>query len=65
MKRLNDLALERGLRDKVLLIAGGTQVSNEIAKSCGMDAGFGRGTKGQHVATFIVKKMRDGGQGRA
>ena len=61
MKRLNDLALERGLRDKVLLIAGGTQVSDDIAKACGMDAGFGRGTKGQHVATFIVKKMRAGG----
>jgi D-ornithine 4,5-aminomutase subunit beta len=57
MKRLNDLALERGVRDKVLLIAGGTQVSDEIAKACGMDAGFGRGTKGRHVASFIVGKM--------
>lgn len=57
MKRLNDLAVERGIRDKILLIGGGTQVTDEIARSCGMDAGFGRGTKGNLVATFIVKKM--------
>ena len=25
----------------------------------GMDAGFGRGTKGSHVATFLVKKRRE------
>ncbi len=63
MKRLSDLALERGIRDKLLLIAGGTQVTDEIAKACGMDAGFGRGTKGQHVASFILKKMMGRGEG--
>jgi D-ornithine 4,5-aminomutase subunit beta len=57
MKRLHDLAVERGIRDTVLLIAGGTQVTDEIARACGMDAGFGRGTKGRHVAAFIVKNM--------
>ena len=31
----------------------------EIAKACEMDAGFGRGTRGQHVGTFIVKAMRE------
>ncbi len=58
MQRLHDLAVERGIRDKLLLIAGGTQVTDEIAKECGMDAGFGRGTKGQHVGTFIVKELK-------
>ena len=57
MRRLNDLAVERGIRDQLLLIAGGTQVTDEIAKECGMDAGFGRGTKGAHVGTFIVKAL--------
>jgi D-ornithine 4,5-aminomutase subunit beta len=57
MQRLNDLAIERGIREKMILIAGGTQVNDPMAKDCGMDAGFGRGTKGHHVASFIVKSM--------
>lgn len=56
MKKLNDLCIEKGIRDKVALIAGGTQVTNDIAVESGMDAGFGRGTKGHHVASFLVKK---------
>jgi D-ornithine 4,5-aminomutase subunit beta len=58
MQRLHDLAVERGMREKVFLIAGGTQVTNESARACGLDAGFGRGTKGHQVATYIVKKLR-------
>jgi D-ornithine 4,5-aminomutase subunit beta len=58
MRRLNDLAVERGIRDRLLLVAGGTQVTDEIAKACGMDAGFGRGTRGSHVATFVVKALK-------
>lgn len=58
MRKLNDLCIEKGIRDKVILIAGGTQVSNDIAIEAGMDAGFGRGTHGDDVATFIVKKKR-------
>jgi D-ornithine 4,5-aminomutase subunit beta len=59
MKRLCDLAIERGERKSLTLIAGGTQVSDETARSSGMDAGFGRGTKGHDVASFIVKKLKD------
>lgn len=61
MKRLHDLAVERGVRDKLLLIAGGTQVTDEIARACGMDAGFGRGSKGHHVGTFVVKALQGKG----
>jgi D-ornithine 4,5-aminomutase subunit beta len=43
MQRLHDLAIERGIRQQLLLIAGGTQVTDAMAKACGMDAGFGRG----------------------
>lgn len=56
MKKLHDLCLEKGIRDKVYLIAGGTQVTHDIAVECGMNAGFGRGTKGHHVASFLVKQ---------
>jgi D-ornithine 4,5-aminomutase subunit beta len=55
MKKLHDLCVEKGIRDKVALVAGGTQVNNDIAVEMGMDAGFGRGTKGYHVASFLVK----------
>ena len=57
MRRLADLAAERGIRDRLLLIVGGTQVTDDIARESGMDAGFGRGTKGHHVASFIVDAM--------
>ncbi len=58
MKKLNDIAVEKGVRDKLILIAGGTQVTPEIALANGMDGGFGRGTKGAHVATKIVEVRR-------
>jgi D-ornithine 4,5-aminomutase subunit beta len=61
MEKLADLAAEKGVRDKVLLIAGGTQVTNKLAKGWGMDAGFGRKTKGVDVATFIVDSMTERG----
>ena len=57
MKRLNNLAVERGLRDNLLLIAGGTQIKNSTALECGMDRGFGRGTTGHDVASYIVKNL--------
>jgi D-ornithine 4,5-aminomutase subunit beta len=59
MEKINDLAVEKGVRDKLLLIAGGTQVTDELAKQWGMDAGFGRGTHGHNVASFIVEALRD------
>lgn len=59
MKKLHELCIEKGIRDKIILSGGGTQVSNELAVENGMDAGFGRGTTGAHVATFLVEKRRE------
>lgn len=59
MQKLHDYAVEKGVRDQLILIAGGTQITPEIAMSCGMDQGFSRGTKGKDVASFIVKKHRE------
>jgi len=61
MEKLADLAAEKGVRDRLLLIAGGTQVTDEQARGWGMDAGFGRKTKGIDVASFVVKTMRERG----
>ena len=59
MKKVVDYAIEKGVRDKLIIIAGGTQVTPDIALEQGVDAGFGRGTKGKNVASFIVKRMRE------
>jgi len=58
MEKIADLAVEKGVRDKLLLISGGTQVTDDLARSWGMDAGFGRGTTGHDVASFMVEALR-------
>lgn len=59
MKKLHEYAVEKGIRDKIVICAGGTQVTPEIARKNGMDEGFGRGTKGIHVATAMVKRRKE------
>ncbi|WP_350343851.1 D-ornithine 4,5-aminomutase subunit OraE [Proteinivorax tanatarense] len=59
MSRLDQLCKEKGVRDKLMLAAGGTQVTNDIAVEEGLDAGFGRGTNGTDVASFLVKRRRE------
>ena len=59
IEQIDRLARERGLRDRLLLVAGGTQVTDAIARECGMDAGFGRGTRGQDVGSFLVTRLRE------
>ncbi|MEG2017701.1 MAG: D-ornithine 4,5-aminomutase subunit OraE [Clostridium sp.] len=57
MKKINDLCIEKGVREKFIICCGGTQVTNEIAVANGMDAGFGRGTHGNNVASFIIETL--------
>ncbi len=59
MKRIHELAIEKGIRDDIIITSGGTQVSNELAVEAGMDAGFGRGSNGAQVATFLVKRRKE------
>lgn len=56
MRKLHQLCLEKGVRQRFILVAGGTQVTDEMARAAGMDAGFGRGTKGLQVASFLVQE---------
>jgi D-ornithine 4,5-aminomutase subunit beta len=56
---IDRLAREMGVRDKLIFIAGGTQITPELAVENGADAGFGRGTKGIHDATFLVERRRE------
>ena len=55
---IDRIAKEMGVRDKLAFAAGGTQITPELAVENGADAGFSRGTKGVHVATFLVKHRR-------
>ena len=57
MQKLHDLCVEKGVRDKLILVSGGTQITDDIAKEHGMDAGFGRGSNGTDVASFVIKKL--------
>ena len=55
LQKLADAAIEKGVRDRLILVGGGTQITNELALEAGVDAGFGRGSKGIDVASFLVK----------
>jgi D-ornithine 4,5-aminomutase subunit beta len=58
MKRIHELAVEKGIRDKVIICAGGTQVVPEEALKTGVDAAFGRNSHGIDVASFIIEERR-------
>ncbi|MBS7526582.1 cobalamin-dependent protein [Fusibacter paucivorans] len=57
LTQLIELLETEGLRDKIIVCAGGPRISNELAKELGYDAGFGSGTFAEDVATFVVEKM--------
>lgn len=59
MKKLHEIAVEKGIRDKVIICAGGTQVTPEIARNQGIDQGFGKNDKGVHVANYLVKRKKE------
>ncbi|TLN16502.1 LuxR family transcriptional regulator, partial [bacterium] len=59
MKKIHDYATEKGVREKLIICAGGTQVTPEIAVKNGMDAGFTRGHRGRHVATFMIRNRQE------
>lgn len=58
MRKLAELCREKGVRDQLILIAGGTQVTRDMAAETGLDATFGRGTKGIHVVDAMVKTLK-------
>ena len=58
MKRIHELAVEKGIRDSVIIAAGGTQVVPEEGLKTGIDAAFGRNSHGIDVASFLVEERR-------
>ncbi len=57
MTELVELLEAQGLRDKIVLIAGGPRISHELAKEIGYDAGFGPGKYADDVASFAVNEI--------
>lgn len=57
MVELVELLEASKLREKVILVAGGPRISNELAKELGYDAGFGPGKYAGHVASFFVDEF--------
>lgn len=56
-KDLIERAKKRGLRDKIIFVAGGPRVTHPLSVECGFDAGFGVGTKPSDVASYIVEEF--------
>lgn len=52
-----ELLEAEGLRDQFILIVGGPRISHELALELGFDAGFGKDTLPNDVATFIAKRL--------
>lgn len=57
LTNLIELLEAEGLRDKMIVIAGGARITNELAKELGYDAGFGPGKYADDLATFVVKEI--------
>jgi len=57
LTQLVELLEARGLRERFVLCAGGTRISNKLAVELGYDAGFGPGTYADHVATFLIDRL--------
>ena len=54
---LVDMLEAEGLRDRVVLVAGGARVDHALAKELGYDAGFGPGTTASVVAAFLLDEI--------
>ncbi|MEB3330600.1 MAG: OAM dimerization domain-containing protein [Candidatus Sericytochromatia bacterium] len=66
MTQLVEMLEAEGLRDTLVLIAGGPRISHQLATELGFDAGFGPGTFAEDVASFVTfELMRRAGKGPA
>jgi len=52
-----ELAESYGIRDRMLLVVGGPRINHQLALELGFDAGFGRKSYAEDVASFIVDKL--------
>jgi beta-lysine 5,6-aminomutase beta subunit len=63
LAELIDLLEAEGLREKLVVICGGSRISHELAKELGYDAGFGPREYAEDVASFFVTEIVKRGLG--
>jgi len=59
LTNLIELLEAENLRSKFIAVIGGPRIGNKLALELGFDAGFGRGTYPEHVASFIAEKLNE------
>lgn len=57
LTQLTDLLEAEGIRDQLILIAGGPRITHELAVELGYDAGFGPGTVPSDVAGYVLQEL--------
>lgn len=57
MAKLLEVVKSHRVRDRFILIVGGPHITHGLAQESGFDAGFGRGTYAEHVATYVAKRL--------
>jgi len=57
LTNLVELLEAEGLRQRFILVVGGPRIGQKLARELGFDAGFGKGTYAENVATFIANKL--------
>lgn len=57
LTNLVELLEAEGIRDKVVLVAGGPRLTHALAIELGYDAGFGPGTKPSDVASYLAQEV--------
>jgi beta-lysine 5,6-aminomutase beta subunit len=57
MTQLIEMLEAEGLRDKLVVVAGGPRISHQLATELGFDAGFGPGSFAEDVASFVVFEL--------
>jgi beta-lysine 5,6-aminomutase beta subunit len=59
LTELVELLEAERLRERFILVVGGPRISHKLAVEIGFDAGFGRGTYAEQVATFLARRMAE------
>ncbi len=57
LSNMIELLEAEGIRENVVVIAGGPRITHELAKELGYDAGFGAKKYAEDVASFIVQEI--------
>ncbi len=52
-----EMAEAEGMRDRLICVVGGPRLGHELAMELGFDAGFGRGSYADDVASFLAQEI--------